>query len=253
MKLSVILPVFNEEANIRAAIEETEKVLKNISLEHEIIAVDDGSTDGTWHELKTAALKVDTLRLIRCGKNGGKGQALKLGFEKSSGELVAFLDAGMEINPNHLVGFLKLMEEKGVDVVIGSKHHSKSKVEYPTRRVFWSAVHNTAVKLLLRLPVNDTQVGCKLFKRAALEKVIPSLLVKRYAFDVELFANIHRRGYKILEAPISLNFNSGLEKMRFKDIFKISIDILAIFYRMKILRYYDRAPRAQSTAHILRK
>jgi glycosyltransferase involved in cell wall biosynthesis len=240
MKLSVILPVFNEKANIRATIEETEKVLKDIGLEHEIIAVDDGSTDGTWDELKTTASEVDTLRLIRCEKNGGKGQALKLGFKESSGELVAFLDAGMEINPNHLIDFLKLMEENGVDVVIGSKRHPRSEVVYPTRRIFWSAVHNTAVRLLLRLPVNDTQVGCKLFKRAALEKVIPSLLVKRYAFDVELLANIHRRGYKILEAPVSLNFNSGPDKMRFKDISRIALDILAVFYRMRVLKYYDR-------------
>ncbi len=244
MKLSVVLPVFNEEANIRAAIEETEKVLKDIGLEHEIIAVDDGSTDGTWDELKTAASEVDTLRLVSCERNGGKGQALKLGFKESSGKLVAFLDAGMEINPNHLVDFLKLMEENGVDAVIGSKRHSKSKVEYPTRRVFWSAVHNTAVKLLLGLPVSDTQVGCKLFKREALEKVIPSLLVKRYAFDVELLANIHRRGYSILEAPIALNFHSESEKMRFRDISKIALDILAIFYRMRILKYYDRAVKS---------
>lgn len=252
MKLSVILPVFKEEANVRATLKEVDKVLKNMSIKHEIIAVDDGSTDGTWKELKIAASEVNDLQLIRCEKNNGKGQALKLGFEASSGELVAFFDAGGEYWPENLIQFLKLIKEGGTDAVIGSKRHPKSRVRYPTRRVFWSTVHNLAVRILLKLPVRDTQVGLKLFKRRVLEKVIPLLLVKRYAFDVELLANIHRMGYKIREAPIVLDFKPESEKIRFKDIFRIALDILAVFYRMRILKYYERVAKAQ-TPPVLRK
>jgi glycosyltransferase involved in cell wall biosynthesis len=245
MKLSVIIPVFNEEANVRAASKEVYNILKNLNMEHEIIAVDDGSTDGTWKELQIAAREIKNLRLIRCEKNSGKGQALKLGFEASSGELVAFLDAGLEIHPKHLLDFLKLMEKSGADVIIGSKFHPESKVEYPTRRLFFSALHNLAVKLLLRLPVRDTQVGLKLFKREVLERVYSLLLVKRYAFDVELLVSIHRRGYKICEAPITLNFRPEFEKIRLKDIFRIALDVLAIFYRTYLLRYYDCESRGK--------
>jgi len=245
MKLSVILPAFNEEANARAALKEVDKILKNLSMKHEVIAVDDGSTDGTWKELQIAAHEIKNLRLIRCEKNSGKGQALKLGFEASSGELVAFIDAGLEIHPKHLLDFLKLVKKSGADVIIGSKFHPESKVEYPTRRLFFSALHNVAVKLLLRLPVRDTQVGLKLFKREVLEKTYPLLLVKRYAFDVELLVSIYRRGYKICEAPVTLNFKPEFEKMRFKDIFKIVLDIITIFYRTHILRYYDRGSRGK--------
>lgn len=240
MKLSVILPVFNEEANVRTTLKEVDKVLKNMSIKHEIIAVNDGSTDGTWQELQIAASEVKDLQLLRCEKNNGKGQALKLGFGASSGEFVAFLDAGLEIHPEHLVDFLRIMEKSGTDVVIGSKRHSKSKVRCPTRRLFLSALHNTAVKLFLGLPVKDTQVGVKLFKREVLKRVMSRLRVKRYAFDVELLANIHRRGYEIVEAPIELNFKQKSEKIRFKDVFEIALDILTVFYRMRILKQYDR-------------
>jgi len=240
MKLSVILPVFNEEANVRATLRGLDETLKKINMEHEIIAVDDGSTDGTWDEFKAAASEIDGLKLVRCNENGGKGQALKLGFEKSSGDIVAFFDAGDEYSSDHLVQFLKLMDGEKAEVVIGSKRHPESKVKYPVRRIFWSAVHNLAVKILLGLPVKDTQVGVKVFKREVLKEVMPPLLVKRYAFDVELLANVHRRGYKIVEAPVELNFKPGSEKIRFKDIFRIALDILAISYRMRVLKYYDR-------------
>jgi glycosyltransferase involved in cell wall biosynthesis len=240
MKVSVILPVFNEAENVRKTIGKTEKVLRELGLEHEIIAVDDGSTDGTWDELKAAASEIDGLKLVRCNGNGGKGQALKLGFGRSSGDIVAFFDAGGEYSPGHLVQFLLLMDGEKAEVVIGSKRHPESKVKYPVRRIFWSAVHNLAVKIFLGLPVRDTQVGVKVFKREVLGEVMPLLLVKRYAFDVELLANVHRRGYKIVEAPIKLNFKLGSEKIGFKDIFRIALDILAISYRMRVLKYYDR-------------
>jgi len=240
MKLSVILPVFNEEANVRATLKEVDKVLKNMNMKHEIIAVDDGSTDGTWQELKIAASEIKGLQLLRCHKNNGKGQALKLGFEASSGELAVFFDAGLEIHPRHLVDFLELMEKSDIDVVIGSKRHPKSKVRCSTRRLFLSALHNTAVKLFLGLPVKDTQVGVKLFKHEALEKVMPRLLVRGYAFDVELLANINRKGYEIVEAPIELDLKPESEKIKFRDILKIALDILAISFRMRVLRSYDR-------------
>jgi glycosyltransferase involved in cell wall biosynthesis len=243
MKLSVILPAFNEEANVRKVLREVHGTLSKNGIEHEIIAVDDGSTDGTWDELKAAASEIGGLKLVRCRENGGKGQALRLGFERSSGDVVAFFDAGGEYSPDRLVKFLKLMDDEKAEVVIGSKRHPESKVRYPVRRIFWSAVHNLGVKIFLGLPVRDTQAGVKVFKRKVLEEVMPLLLVKRYAFDVELLANIHHKGYKIVEAPVELNFKPGSDRIRFKDIFRIALDILAISYRMRVLKYYDRVAR----------
>ena len=98
-------------------------------------------------------------------------------------------------------------------------------------------------KLLFNLNVNDTQVGTKLFRREVLEKVFPRILVKRWAFDLELLVNANKLGYKITEAPIDLNFkkfDSNINKRMIDTIQNMFIDTCAIFYRDKILKYYDR-------------
>jgi hypothetical protein len=91
--------------------------------------------------------------------------------------------------------------------------------------------------------VRDTQTGIKLFKRAVLEDVLPRILVKRFAFDLELLANVHHFGYRIVEAPVTLNFKRVCSRLRLPAVWNVFVDTLAIFYRMRILRYYDRPER----------
>jgi len=94
--------------------------------------------------------------------------------------------------------------------------------------------------MIFNLPVNDTQVGLKLFKREVIDTVIPKMLVKRYAYDVELLVIAKRMGFKMVEAPIELNFKRKIGRVRLTDIRKIANDTAAIFYRMYILKYYDQ-------------
>ena len=96
------------------------------------------------------------------------------------------------------------------------------------------------VRALFGLPVRDTQTGIKLFKRAVLERVLPRILVKRFAFDLELLANAHHFGYRIVEAPVTLNFRRVCSRLRISAVWNVFLDTLAIFYRMRILHYYDR-------------
>ena len=93
--------------------------------------------------------------------------------------------------------------------------------------------------ILFNLYITDTQAGIKLFRREVLEQVFPKVLVKRYAFDIELLANATRLGYTIAEAPVELNHNCHSE-INLRAIWRIFWDTMATFYRMKILRYYDR-------------
>jgi len=130
------------------------------------------------------------------------------------------------------------MEQTGADVVVGSKRHPGSKVNYPINRKIFSEIYFRFVKTLFGIQVKDTQVGLKLYKRKVLEDVCPIVLVKRYAFDIEILANAHRLGYKIREAPvaINMNFDSHVNK---KAIWNMFWDTCAIYYRMNILHYYD--------------
>ncbi|MCX9028608.1 MAG: hypothetical protein OIN86_10575, partial [Candidatus Methanoperedens sp.] len=102
----------------------------------------------------------------------------------------------------------------------------------------FSEIYYRFVKILFGIKVKDTQVGLKIYKRTVLEDICPMVLVKKYAFDIEILANAYRLGYKITDAPveINMNFDSHVNK---KAIWNMFWDTCAIFYRMKIIHYYD--------------
>ena len=131
-----------------------------------------------------------------------------------------------------------------VDIVIGSKRHPQSVVDYPFQRRVVSRLAQILAKLLFSLNVTDTQVGLKVFRRDVLEKAMPLVLVKRYAFDIELLALAHHFGFKIVEAPVNL-------KLKFStaaspgSIYNCLMDALAVFYRLRILGFYDMSAEAR--------
>jgi len=225
--ISVILPAYNEEALIGDVISETVGVLNGVDDEWEVIVVDDGSTDNTLAVAKKAVKSNDGVRVLSYGCNRGKGFALKYGFEHSEGDLIVFMDADLDLHPSQIIDFIGVIKHTGADVVIGSKRHPESKVNYPFKRKLFSDFYFILIKLLFNLNVKDTQVGLKLFKRRALEEVMPRVLVKRYAFDIELLANIARRGYKIVEAPVELELKSA-SSVNWGEIWRMFVDTMAV-------------------------
>jgi len=243
--LSILMPAYNEANSIAENVCETVEVMHALGIDFEIVVIDDGSMDGT-HAAASNALRTwpDHVRVVRCKQNEGKGNALICGACYSRGDYVAFLDADMDLHPEQLAGFFEIMRARDADAVIGSKFHPESKLDYPPMRRIYSYIYYMLVRALFGLPVRDTQTGIKLFKRPVLEHVLPRILVKRFAFDLELLANVHHFGYRIVEAPITVNFKRVCSRLRFPAIWNVFQDTLAIFYRMRILRYYDR-PRAR--------
>jgi len=240
-KLSVLMPAFNEGRHIYRNISETRRVLREFGLPYEIIVIDDSSADDTASEVERAAADFDDVRLRRNEENRGKGWALKSGFRAATGDLIAFVDADLDIHPGQLALYLRTMEEQGADVVIASKRHPDSALDYPSHRKAISAVYFGIVKALFGLPIRDTQTGLKLFRRKVLEQVFHRMLVKRWAFDLELLVNAHRLGYRIVDAPVRIDFQGRLGRMRLRDLYHTGLDTLAIFYRLRVLRFYDRA------------
>ncbi|HET6275278.1 MAG TPA: glycosyltransferase [Candidatus Cybelea sp.] len=242
--LSILMPAYNEANSIAENVCETAETMRGLGIDFEIVVIDDGSLDGT-HTAASAALRTfpDCVRVVRCNRNEGKGNALICGASYSKGEYVAFLDADMDLHPEQLEGFLAIMDSRRADVVIGSKFHPESNVEYPPLRRVYSLFYYVLVRTLFGLPVRDTQTGIKLFKREVLDRVLPRILVKRFAFDLELLANVHHFGYRIAEAPVTLNFQRVCSRLRLAAVWNVFLDTLAIFYRMRILRYYDRPER----------
>ena len=172
--------------------------------------------------------------------NVGKGFALSFGVSRSTGPLVTFIDADMELDPANIKGFIDLMHNFECDAVIGSKRHPLSSVSYPRLRRLQSALYQFLVWLLFRLDVRDTQTGLKLFRRQVLEQAVPLLAIKRFAFDLELLVVARFLGYKrICEAPIRLDFRFE-SSVSLGSAWNVLWDTAAIFYRLHIKRYYRR-------------
>lgn len=237
-KLSILIPAYNEAPFISKAISETKDVMHHIGLNYEIVIVDDGSKDKTYEE--SSKFLSENVKVVRYEENGGKGKALRHGFNYVSGDLVTFLDADLDLHPYQISTFLKYMADNNADVVIGSKRHPLSNLDYPAHRRFLSRGYNLLTRVLFGLNVKDTQAGIKLFKKDVLEKIFPKILVKRYAFDLEVLVNVDHLGYKLIEAPIDLDFQRVVGRIKIKDIARIAMDTAAIFYRHKFLKYYDR-------------
>lgn len=238
-KISVIIPAYNEAGIIEGSLNETIRVFNNFGCKYEIVVVDDGSSDNTFQNILKVSSRHTNIIVKQLKHNRGKGRALKVGFRQCSGEYVVFLDADMELHPAQLQTFFDIMRLDEADVVIGSKRHPNSRLNYPLQRKIISSVYFFLIKIFFGLPIKDTQTGLKLFKYEVLKRVFPRILVKAFGYDLEILVNVHQLGYRIAEAPIVLD-TQRYGRIGMDSIWITWQDTMAIWYRAYILRYYDR-------------
>ncbi len=236
--LSVIMPAFALESVIERNVEQVYSLL-NGQIPFEILVVNDGSHDNTGAAIARAA-EQDTkkIRPVTVKINSGKGNALKRGFAASKGSHILLLDADLDLSPERISTFFDIMHAQNASIVIGSKRHPDSVIDYPWQRRLVSMLYYTAVFLLLGLPVSDTQTGMKLFTREALQWSFDRMLVKAFAFDLEVLSIAHTRGFKVAEAPVLMQFGNKIGCLSWKNVKQVAIDTMAIFYRTRILKYY---------------
>jgi len=243
--LSVIIPAYQQEKTIQEDLKNIEAVLEKIRYDYEIICVVDGREDKTFQNAKK--IKSKKLKVVGYKDNHGKGYAIRYGMVRAKGDLVAFIDAGMDIKPEGLSMLLEHMNWYDSDIIVGSIRHSASKVHgYPLERRILSWGYHRLTRFLFGLRITDSQRGLKIFKRKVLEKVLPRLLIKKYAFDIEILAVARRLGFtKIHDGPVEMD-GEKLEKhsnIKLETIWNMFFDTLAVFYRLKILRHYDNHNR----------
>lgn len=240
--LSVVIPAYKQEKTIVEDVENIKVALDATDLKYEIIVVVDGLVDDTYK--KVLALKSSKIKVLAYERNHGKGHAIRFGMMHAKGDIVGFIDAGMDIHPAGFKMLLNHMEWYDADAIVGSKLHPVSKVNYPFYRTILSWGYRLLTAALFGFKIRDTQVGLKFFKRKVIREVLPRLLVKRYAFDIELLAVAYSLGYtRIYEAPIEIQFrhdNSIVSKNLWRIILSMLWDTIAVFYRLKILHYYEK-------------
>ncbi len=219
-KLSVVVPVFNENPNITANLNLLIDEVESYFPDFEIIVVSDGSTDGTGNKLLT--LKHPHMTPIIYERNHGKGNAVRSGFARATGDFILFIDGGMEIHPKEIRIFVGLMDLYECDIVVGSKRHPQSNVRYPWYRRFLSWNYQLLVRALFNVNVTDTQVGIKLFRREVVEAILPNLEINQYGFDLEILSLAKRAGFeKMLEAPIRLDYFGKGKRFLPKDLWHV--------------------------------
>ncbi len=243
MLVTIIIPAYKKEKTIQKDIEKIFNIMKETRWDFEIVVVDDGSPDRTFE--KASKFKRSNVFVYHYETNRGKGYAVRYGMARANGDPIVFIDAGMEINANGISMILEHMQWYDADIVIGSKRHPASKVTQPLIRKIYSWGYHFLIKVLFNLRLKDTQTGLKVYKRKVLEDVLPRLLVKQFAFDIELLAVANYLGYtRIYEAPVEIEWDfssTSFDKFLFLSpyIRMMLHDTLAIFYRIHILKYYD--------------
>lgn len=240
--LSLVVPAYKQQRTIFKDITNLNSILSQLFKRYEIIVVVDGIVDNTLKNVKK--IKSHNIKTYSYKNNQGKGHAVKYGMLKAKGDVIGFIDAGMDINAAGISILLNSMLWKDADIIVGSKLHPESKVNYPVFRKILSWGYRALTHLMFGFNVCDTQVGLKFFKRQVVRAVFPKLIVKTFAFDIEILAIANSLGFtRIYEGPVELNFNkvSTITSGNFwVTVFLMLWDTMAVFYRLKLIRYYSK-------------
>lgn len=204
MKISVVIPAYNEEKNIAKTVKAIYSYLKEKHPNHEILVVVDGAKDQTAQAAGSVKGEVPTLQILDIKENRGKGAVVRDGMLKATGDIRLFTDADNSTSIDHLERMLPWIA-KGYDVVIASiavKGATVASGSEPFWRRLFGKMGNLYIQILAVPGVRDTQRGFKVFTAKAAEKIFPNQTITRWGFDVEVLALARKFKFKIKEVPI---------------------------------------------------
>jgi len=215
LKLSVVIPAYNEEKRIVPTLESIDKYLENKPYDYEIIVVANQCTDNTAGVVREYMKTVENLKLMNLENHcTGKGEAVKKGVEKAQGEYIMFMDADNATRIDEIDKFWSYFEE-GYDVVIGSRHAKGANIviEQPWYRRFLGRAANFLIQLILLPRIKDTQCGFKVFTHDVAKEIFRQSRIIGWGFDMEILAIARSWGYKIKEVPVSW-YEAGKSRLR---------------------------------------
>ncbi len=235
MKLSFVIPIYNEEDVIVNTVNSISNFCSSRYPEFEIICVNDGSTDSSLDVMRKNFKADGNIKLISYEKNRGKGFALREGFKQTAGNIVIMYDADSQHNIEDLPTLIDKIKN-GSDIAIGSRAFSKDNIKnfyrnnpffYAFSRDVLSRVHVLLCNSLFSLNIKDPQCGFKAFKKEVLRNL--DLKTNSYEFDVELLVKAKNKNFKIVECPVETRFFRRRSNLVFfSDPMKMFIDLIKI-------------------------
>ncbi len=240
-KISVIIPVFNQQKKVSNSIEKIKQVVESAFSDYELIVVNDGSTDNTLTILRNITDTNPHIRILSYTPNRGKGHAVKQGVLHSHGEAVIFLDGDLDISPDSIKDYVERLTTS--DLVIASKRHPESSVSIPTSRAFLSRAFNLFIRVVTGIPQKDTQAGFKVGNGEIMRTIFRNISIKRYAFDVELFTIASVLNLKVQEMPVMMKID---RRFKTKEILNMFVDALRISYKYRVAHRYQHEYKNQN-------
>ena len=219
MKLSIVIPAYNEEESIAETIDQIEEAFSKVAIEHEIFIVNDNSKDNTIKVLEELAIKYPAVKYeTNLGPNGF-GYAVRYGLERYSGDCVAVMMADLSDSPYDLIRYYTTMLEGNYDCVFGSRFIKGGKViDYPFIKKVINRVANFIIRMVMRIKYNDTTNAFKLYKREVIDGVKP-ILSPHFNLTIELPLKAIIRGYSYAIVPNSwTNRKYGVSKLKIKEM-----------------------------------
>ena len=229
--LSLVIPTYRQADVIRTQVTDVLAELDRVELRYEVLVVVDGDDDRTATELST--LEHEHLRVVVLARNGGKGNAVRRGLLSLGGRARAFLDGGGDIPARCLLDGYDVFRRSKADIVVGSKLHTNSVVEYPPLRRVYSWGYRQLTRTIFGLNVRDTQAGLKIYSAAVVEQVFPHVRTRGFAFDIEALALAWRLGFhRIVESPVVIQ-DRYATTIRTTHVLAIFTETLKAWWRLR--------------------
>ena len=233
-EISILLPAYNEAAQIEECVLQVEAAVRSLSKSYEIIVSEDGSTDGTDVIVAKLAKRNPNLFLLHSITRLGKGKGIKNALSFSRGKIITFMDVDLATNLDCLATLLRVVKENG-GMAIGSRHVKGSVVQRRASRTLFSLTYNIFVRLLFLDGIHDHQCGFKTMSREVAEVVLNNSKSDGYFFDTEMIVRCKKLGYPVVEVPVRwAERNKGESKVNpVKDAKKIGLEMLAFRFDRK--------------------
>jgi dolichol-phosphate mannosyltransferase len=219
MKLSVLIPAYNEEDSIEQTIDALEQALEVVKIDHEILVVNDNSKDRTEEKLKALCQKYPALKYVTNPGPNGFGYAIRYGLDRFEGDCVAIMMADLSDSPYDLIRFYTTMVEKQKDCVFGSRWSTGGRVsDYPLIKRMVNRLANRIIQIVMSIRYNDTTNAFKLYRRDVINGIRP-FLAPHFNLTIELPLKAIIRGYSYEVVPNSwTNRKHGVSKLKIKEM-----------------------------------